>query len=36
LNVNINPERKMFEITEGVRLIKIDGPSQMSGGGNLN
>jgi hypothetical protein len=36
LNVNINPDKKMFEVTEGVRLIKIDGPSQMSGGGNLN
>jgi hypothetical protein len=36
LNVNINPDKKMFEVTEGVRLVKIDGLSQMSGGGNLN
>jgi hypothetical protein len=36
LNININPEQKMFEVTEGVRIVKIDGPLQMSGGGNLN
>ena len=36
LNININPDKKMFEVTEGLRVIKIDGPLQIAGSGNLN
>ena len=35
LNININPERKIFEVTEGIRIIKNDGPLQIAGSGNL-
>lgn len=36
LNININPDKKVFEVTEGVRIVKLDGPIQVSGGGSLN